>query len=112
MDGPETIFDRMEGRRVSADVLPCDYEPGDYGKRGDRWFICLPTGVQGHLDGRWTVIEHEDGSATLGDPPGQLCSDDGVCRCQGGPTITVAPSIWDTPQGWHGWLDHGVWRAA
>ena len=26
-------------------------------------------------------------------------------------TVTVSPSILD-PQGWHGWLERGVWRSA
>jgi hypothetical protein len=92
----------MPGRRVPDGTSVSDYKPGDYGKRGSRWWVCLPTGITGHLDERWTCIEHEDGTATLGDPLG------GGYR---GPTITVTPSIWDSPQGWHGWLDHGYWRS-
>lgn len=34
-----------------------------------------------------TVTEHEDG------------------------TITVSPSIFDAPDGWHGFLERGVWRS-
>lgn len=110
------MSETMQGRRVSGDVLPCDYEPGDYGKRGEFWWVCLPTGVLGRLDHRWKMVEHDDCTATLGDPPGSVCvyAERGeACKCEdrGGPTITVSPSIWDTPQGWHGWLEHGVWRS-
>lgn len=74
-----TIKD-MVGRRVDSSVLPCDYEPGDYGKRGSRWFACLPTGILGHLDNRWIIIEHEDGTTTLGDPLSDQCSE--VCAAR------------------------------
>lgn len=86
-----------QGRRVPDGTSPSDYQPCDYGKKGSMWWVCLPTGVLGHLDDRWTIVEHEDGAATLGD--GRL-----------GPTITANPSI-NHLEGWHGWLDHGVWRS-
>jgi hypothetical protein len=92
--------DITDGRRRDEDILPCDYEPGDYGRRGSRWWVCLPTGVLGHLDARWTLIEHEDGTATLGDPlPGSLPDEEWREKWYDGPTITVSPSIFDSPQG-------------
>jgi hypothetical protein len=110
----------MQGRRLadgwhyhrSADVAawgdpspatePC--QPGDYWKQlmatreeaGDApqatgprnrdwyWTICDPRGSLGMITTH-EVTEHPDG------------------------TITVHPSILD-PNGWHGWLERGVWR--
>lgn len=98
----------MQGRRVGPEVIPPDYEPGDYGKRGHRWWVCLPTGILGHLDERWTVQEHNDGTVSVG------CGPDGNrYDWMAGPTITVTPSIHDsrTWDGWHGYLSHGVWRS-
>lgn len=76
-----------QGRR-RADRTPIEeLQPGDYCKRGDVWWVCLPNRQLGRLDSRWNVTEHEDG------------------------TITVSPSIHDAPDGWHGWLERGVWRS-
>lgn len=105
----------MQGRRASEDLLPCDYEPGDYGRRGSRWWVCLPTGVLGHLDHRWSITEHDDGAVSMGDPLATSPADERaraeVIGHTRGCSITVTPSIWNSPQGWHGWLDHGVWRS-
>ena len=62
-------------------------EPGDYWKTPDgRWEIKDPNGNVGAL-GLHKVTEHEDG------------------------TITVEPSILDpSVGGWHGYLEHGIWR--
>jgi hypothetical protein len=39
------------------------------------------------VEPKWTITEHED------------------------KTITVTPSIWfNSPTGWHGFLERGVWR--
>lgn len=78
----------MQGRRVStfADAS----QPGDYClmRSGALWVI-LPSGIHGRIDPEeWTITEEEDG------------------------TITVDPSIHDAPDGWHGWLRHGVWTSA
>ncbi len=32
----------MRGVRVSDNILPSDYDPGNYGLRGDVWWICAP----------------------------------------------------------------------
>lgn len=76
----------MQGRRLPDGSSLEDFEPGDYGKRGSFWWVCLPTGVLSRLDGRWSICEHDD------------------------TTITVSPSIHDSPDGWHGYLERGVWR--
>lgn len=88
-------------------------QPGDYMKvtNGEvvTWWVCDPAGRVGQVGGRrrtlepvadllipvehppvvepWQITEHEDGA------------------------ITVRPSILD-PDGWHGWLERGIWRSA
>jgi len=82
-----------QGRRRDDDTPPWELEAGDYCFRGPSRFlwVCLPNGVgPARLEG-WTVVEHEDR------------------------TVTVSPSILDADpslngQGWHGYLEHGVWR--
>lgn len=65
-------------------------EPGSYLKAKSaghvHWHVTLPSGVQFTLGGH-TVTEHDDG------------------------TITASPSVYDAPNGWHGWLERGVWRS-
>ena len=91
--------DTMQGRRIpDGEWLhegPNDglREAGDYGLTADGalWFVA-PDGLQGRLTAPpWDFIRVED---------------DG--------TITVSPSIWVNkhadPPGWHGFLEHGVWR--
>jgi len=67
------------------------FEPGDYGREGDIWYVRCPderlhlADISAH-----TVTEHADG------------------------TITVFPSILiNAGQGvsWHGYLEKGVWRS-
>jgi hypothetical protein len=85
------------GRRRPDGTDTADLLPGDYCRRGTMWWVCLPTGVVGHLDAvRWAIVEHDDGTLSAGDPRGA--------------TITVNPSIHDAPAGWHGHLQRGVWR--
>jgi hypothetical protein len=76
------------GRRRRSNTRPWNLKAGDYCKRGSHWWVCLPSGVgPSRLDG-WKITEHDDR------------------------TITVSPSIHDvgTPNGWHGFLERGVWR--
>jgi hypothetical protein len=101
----------MIGQRVYAN--PDGYLPhlrlGEYGRLAGEpltrhlkklgwngWYCCTPTGRQGNV-GAHKVEEHEDG------------------------TITVSPSILIRPieaaellpkgrDGWHGYLERGVWR--
>lgn len=87
--------DTTQGRRLPDGTGSDLYEPCDYGRRGRRWLVCLPTGVLGYLDDRWRVVEHEDGTISAGEDMA--------------PSITVSPSIWDSPAGWHGFLRRGVW---
>lgn len=88
----------MQGRRLPDQTWGeegdwRDSQPGDYMKvirRGGQqpwWFIRDPDNHVGRLSDGHQVTEHEDG------------------------TITVSPSIYDAPDGWHGWLEHGVWRS-
>lgn len=67
-------------------------QPGDYGKRPDGHWYCIPPGVDstwmGNLDAH-QVTEHENG------------------------TITVSPSILISNYkgaSWHGFLEQGIWR--
>ncbi len=83
----------MQGRRVSDGVSwhPSERQPGDYGfvafpGRPRELWICDPAGQFGRCR-KHEVTEHEDG------------------------TVTVSPSIHDAPDGWHGWLERGVWRS-
>lgn len=88
----------MQGRRLPDGAHFRDAEPGDYWKQpyhedadfnGPRgvswqWTIRDPDARYGTI-ATHTVEEHEDG------------------------TITVDPSIWDHPDGYHGHLVKGVW---
>jgi hypothetical protein len=82
----------MQGKRIQTNDkggLPI-LKPGEYGQLDMGWWLaCTPNGQQGNL-GNHDVTEHEDG------------------------TITVSPSILIYPAGgdpgWHGYLEHGVWR--
>lgn len=88
----------LQGRRVEGDGWTDLKFPGDYvliHEGGGRvlWAI-LPDGsaarlpAEDHPEGKgWTITEEGAGS------------------------ITVSPSIFsDPPNGWHGYLEHGVWR--
>lgn len=83
----------MIGRRLPDDFSARpnfswdDTKAGDYWKLGDQWFLVSPEGEFGGTDTRWTVVEHEDG------------------------TITISPSVFfNSPRGWHGFLQRGIWR--
>lgn len=91
----------MQGRRIADNFHKQSgftweqVKPGDYFKQdpvegdgGQRWWLQAPDGEDGSVIARiWSIVEHEDG------------------------TITVSPSIWfNMPHGWHGFLEHGVWR--
>jgi hypothetical protein len=82
----------MQGRRIPDGSPVSALEPGDYVRRGSRWWLRLPLdhdrGLAQALDDRWTVTEHADTS------------------------VTVSPSIHDRFVGWHGYLERGVWREA
>lgn len=67
---------------------------GDYGRQPDMsWYAITPTNLMANINSH-QVIEHED------------------------QTITVSPSILvsdyltgEQDRTWHGFLEHGVWRA-
>ncbi len=78
------------GRRVPDGTEPFPgYEPGDYGRYAERWFVRPPgcSELYGDVSGH-EVVEHEDG------------------------TITVSPSILikGHEATWHGYLERGQWR--
>ena len=85
---------KTPGVRVYHEVAEGEPGPmlkhGEYWKRADGVWMCLPPG--GHLGdlSNHDVVEHDDG------------------------TITVSPSIlikgWDVARPWHGYLERGVWR--
>jgi hypothetical protein len=92
----------MQGRRIpdgewwNHAVHPAPWQPGDYGMQGAHLACLLPDGTgpcmlpsqDTEADVRWDVTREDDG------------------------TITVSPSIWhDAPNGWHGFLERGVWRS-
>lgn len=64
--------------------------PGAYGTaNGKDWFATTPNGLLGNL-GSHRVQEHEDGTITVSSPS---------------ILVTGAPG-----EGWHGFLERGVWR--
>lgn len=86
----------MQGRRLAdgfADQEGFSWDqvkPGDYFQQSPgHWFLCAPSGEHGGCNTTtWSITEHEDGS------------------------ITVSPSLWFNKDlnGWHGFLQRGVWR--
>ncbi len=50
------------------------------------WHVTLPSGIQFTLGANHMVTEHRDG------------------------TITASPPMYDAPNGWHGFLERGIWR--
>jgi hypothetical protein len=73
------------------------------------WWIRDPWGRVGRLTSH-TITEHEDGTITVspsifdkdGSPPTQEeLQQWGIAAIVPGPGAT----------GWHGWLEHGVWRS-
>lgn len=81
---------------------PGDYLKVDYDGRIE-WWIRDPYGRVGRLTSH-TITEHEDGTITVrpsifdGDP----ITDEELQRY--GIAAVAGP-------GWHGWLEHGVWRS-
>lgn len=83
----------MLGRRFDNpdSVMP---EPGDYGRdAAGEWYGLTPNGYGANLS-RHDVVEHEDGTITVGGSP---------------PSILVS---WCGRPVWHGFLERGVWREA
>lgn len=97
------MAESLKGRRLDSvqEFYSADRRPGDYvllhgsaaeGHDFRVLYICDPRGHVGRIhetnrdDGEgWTFTDHEDG------------------------TFSVTPSINDPPDGYHGYLTHGVW---
>jgi hypothetical protein len=110
----------LEGRRVPDDEwfdwqIDDRIEPGDYGWQttgGKReLFNCTPDGEIGFLainepdqNGAFHVVtEHEDGTISVGGSiQGRVFTSEQVSG--GGPI--------SSRNGWHGWLERGIWRMA
>jgi hypothetical protein len=83
-------------------------KPGEYGRCDAGWFVCCPNGSTTRLwvdeddrnGNRHVITEHEDGTITVG---GSILGRDVPSERIGG----VGPI---TAEGYHGWLEHGVWR--
>jgi hypothetical protein len=111
---------RLQGRRIPDDEwfnwqADGRIEPGDYGwmmVSGKReLFNCTPDGEIGYLAinkpdraGNFHVVtEHEDGTISVGGSiRGQVFTSEHVGGA--GPISGRG--------GWHGWLEHGMWRPA
>jgi hypothetical protein len=120
----------QQGRRLpdqqwldrAADGL---IEPGDYGRvlithGGEptepgswEWFVCCPDGSTTKLwvneddknGNRHIVTEHDDGTITVG---GSIMGGKDVV-----PVVAPYSNVKRISEGgWHGYLDHGVWRPA
>lgn len=81
----------MQGHRRPDGTEPHELKPGEHALASADarvvW-LCNPDGQLGHVQAPpWTITVEADS------------------------TVTVSPSIWwDKPTGWHGYLEHGVWR--
>lgn len=80
--------DITPGVRRDSSAPVWNLAAGEYLVRDGVAWVCLPSGVGPSQLRGWDLVEHDDG------------------------TITVSPSIHDvgTPNGWHGFLERGVWR--
>jgi hypothetical protein len=114
------MSETMQGRRVPDSVFGesgggwetwRDSQPGDYMKvlrelgGKDTWYIRDPNARAGALRSH-TVTEHEDGTITA--RPSILDDWDGNLQEAGIVSIKRAPGA---HEGWHGWLERGVWRS-
>lgn len=70
-----------------------------------RWYIVDPDGKIGSLGPRHAVTEHDDGTISV--TPSILANDSRAASEQMG---GAAPGAIAGP-GWHGYLEHGVWRS-
>jgi hypothetical protein len=96
-----------------------DSQPGDYMKVDHDgkpwWYIRDPWGRVGRLTTH-TIQEHEDGTITVAPSiydkdGGSLTQEEIVQLRERYPDIpTIAPGLGN--DGWHGWLERGIWRSA
>jgi hypothetical protein len=95
----------VNGRRIpDGSSIDDVVEPGDYlllPSRKAIWCV-LPNGVVNRIPvsetgtdsaPTWSMVEHEDGTITLS------------------PSINLHPTPGLDEQGWHGFLERGVWRS-
>jgi hypothetical protein len=108
---PGEGWNYYEGRD-GFEAHPGDYLKVDYDGRIE-WWIRDPWGRVGRL-GNHTVVEHEDGTITVtpsiydkggGAPTEAECVE--LRERYNIPVIVPGPGV----DGWHGWLEHGVWRS-
>jgi hypothetical protein len=93
-----------DGREGSKRAAPGSYMKVSIGRR-IMWYIVDPNGEIGSLGYRHTVTEHEDGTISV--TPSILADDPRPAFEQmggAGPGAIAGP-------GWHGFLEHGVWRS-
>lgn len=87
-----------EGRRQPADISIAELQPGDYSLRHDGiLWVRVPNGLMARIDDRWTVTVEDDDTITVG------------------PTVNggaYSIQIVQGDEGWHGFLERGVWREA
>jgi hypothetical protein len=88
-----------DGREGSSRAAPGSYMKVSTGRRV-LWYIVDPDGEIGSLGYRHTVTEHDDGSITVSP---SILADPGR-HAEGIGDIIKA-------DGWHGFLEHGVWRS-
>jgi hypothetical protein len=87
--------DTVQGRRVPDETPVHELEPGDYRREGERiLWGCAPNGEIARVDRRWSIVEEPDGTITVGP------------LSEGGSSSILIHG----PRGWHGYLEHGVWR--
>ncbi len=85
----------MNGTRLPDESDWSSKHPhGSYWKRNGSWFCITPRGDFGDLS-KHRVLEHDDGTITVN--PSIL--------------ITHHPHKGPPQQGWHGFLEGGVWRS-
>ena len=115
--------DTLQGRRIPDSEwferrTANELQPGDYGvefitREGEEvrdWFVRCPNGADTVLwvneadrnGNRHVIEEHDDGTITVhGSIMGEFVRSEKISGA--GPISSP---------GWHGWLEHGVWREA
>ena len=103
----------MKGRRVynSENYSFGRMEPGDYGRGPDGdWWLMAPNGCRGKISlDTHQVIEDDETYITVG-PSLVFMAQEGAtfADVEGWGVMHI-----DGPgEGWHGWLERGIWREA
>lgn len=88
----------IRGTRVPTDKPIHEFEPGDYQWDGGPilWGMA-PSGELCRVDERWKIVEHDDGTITVG-------------PLEPGGAYSIQINKDDVTPGWHGYLERGVWR--